>query len=210
MTLGELKTLLMQRCGNRDDLASQIVSELNLVQTTHLERAGSFKPWFLESPLTTLVTVNGDMDVDYPADYLGEIEGSMLWHQATDLSWKKLIKKSYDYIQEKNDESGSPVYYTTGATGFIIGPTPDAVYNLRFRYYKKDSTVSADGDTNLWLTHATDLIIAEVGARICKYHIRDVAGEERFRQDAEEARSRLFVVHEASLHTNRKYGMGED
>lgn len=210
MTLTELITLLQYRCGNRDDLTTPITVELALVQSTHLERAGSFLPWFLESDLTTLSTVAGDMDVAFPADYLAEIEGSTLWYQAEDLSWKKLVKKPYDYIQEKNLEAGAPKYYHVGATGFLIGPTPDAIYTLRFRYYKKDSTVSAGTDTNLWLTYAQDLIVAEVGARVCKYHTRDAVGEERFLQDAIEARSRLFVVHESKQHVNRRYGMGED
>lgn len=210
MTLTEFVALLQQRCGSRDDLETRIKSELTLVQAITLERTGAFIPWFLQSDPTDLATVSGNAQVAYPADYLGELEDSMLWYQDTDLAWHKLNKKSYDYILEKNLDPGAPKYYAVGASNFFIGPVPDAIYPLRFRYYKKDTTLVADGDTNLWLTYAPDLVLAEVGLKICRYHTVDDRTKMEFAQEAAEARQRLFVRHEANQNVNRIFGMGED
>lgn len=210
MTRLELVTLLQQRCGNRNDLESRILSELSFVQRTILEGTGAFTPWFLQSEPTTLVTVAGVDTVDYPTNYLGELEDNMLWYQDSGGTWHKLNKKSYDYILEKNLDPSAPQYFAVGASSFYLGPVPDDVYTLRFRYYQRDSEVAADADTNLWLTYAPDLVLAEVGARICAFHTRDEVGESRFMQAALDARQRLFVQHEAKQNVNRIYGMGED
>lgn len=210
MTRSELVNILQQRCGNRDDLESRILSELSFVQTVILEGTGAFTPWFLQSAPTDLVTVAGNANVAYPANYLGELEDNMLWYQDSGETWHKLNKKSYDYILEKNLDPGVPQYFAVGATGFFIGPVPDDVYTLRFRYYQRDSEVAADGDTNLWLTYAPDLVIAEVGVRICRFHTRDAVGRDEFAQAVLDARQRLFVLHEAKQNVNRVYGMGED
>lgn len=210
MTLAEFIALLQQRCSSRDDLEERIKSELTLVQTITLERTGAFIPWFLQSDPVDIVTVSGNAKVDYPVNYLSELEDSTLWYLGDDAAWHKLIKKSYDYILEKNIESGPPKYFAVGASNFFIGPVPDAVYTLRFRYYKKDTTLVADGDTNLWLTYAPDLVLAEVGLKICRYHTVDDRAKMEFAQEAAEARQRLFVLHEAKQNVNRVYGMGED
>ena len=210
MTRSELVALVQQRCGNRDDLETRILAELGFVQKTVLEGTGAFKPWFLQSDPTDLVTVAGEAKVNYPADYLGELEDNMLWYLDSGGTWQKLNKKSYDYILEKNLDPGVPKYFVVGASNFYIGPTPDAVYTLRFRYIARDTEVAAGGDTNLWLTYAPDLVMAEIGLRICKYHTRDAVAAEEFKQDVMEARQRLFVDHEARQNVNRVYGMGED
>jgi hypothetical protein len=210
MNLGEFVALLSLRCGSRDDLETRIKSELLLVQTISLEQAGAFKPWFLQSDIENLATVAADPTVDFPTDYLGELEDSMLWYQGTDLAWHKLNKKSYDYILEKNIDAGPPQYFAVGATGFFLGPTPDAIYALRFRYYQKDALLVDDTDTNLWLTYAPDLVLAEVGLKICRYHTIDDRVKMEFAQEAAEARQRLFVLHESKQNVNRVYGMGED
>lgn len=210
MTLGELVALLQQRLGSRDDLETRIKTEVTLVQATILEGTGAFKPWFLQSDITTLVTVAGNSTVAYPTDYLSELEDNMLWYQDSGETWHKLNKKSHDYILEKALDPGAPRYFSVGASSFFLGPEPDAAYSLRFRYYHKDTVLSADGDTNLWLTHAPDLMLAEVGAIIAKYHTQDVARMELFANDAAIARQRLFVLHEAKQNVNRVYTFGED
>ena len=108
MTLAEFIALLQQRCGSRDDLEDRIKSELTIVQTITLERTGAFIPWFLQSDPVDIVTVSGDAKVSYPSNYLSELEDSTLWYLGDDAAWHKLIKKSYDYILEKNIESGPP------------------------------------------------------------------------------------------------------
>lgn len=210
MTLAEMVAILSQRCGSRDDIESRIKAEVLFVQGTLLEGTGAFKPWFLQSDPTTLATTAGVSTVDYPADYLAELEDSMLWYQDASGSWHKLLKKSYDYILEKNREPGPPVFYAVGATSFFVHPVPDAVYTLRFRYYFKDDLLINDSDTNLWMTFAPDLMLAETGLILAKYHTRDDSRVAIFEQDALAARQRLFVLHEAKQNVNRVYSMGED
>lgn len=210
MNLREFINLLQLRCGSRDDLETRIKSELTLVQSITLERTGAFIPWFLQSDPTTVATVSGNIKVNYPTDYLAELEDSMLWYQDTGLAWHKLKKKSYDYVLEKNLDPGAPQYFVVGASNFFIGPEPDAIYPLRFRYYKKDTVLTEDADTNLWLTYAPDLVLAEVGLKISRYHTVDDRTKQEFAQEAAEARQRLFVLHEAKQNVNRIYGMGED
>lgn len=210
MNLGEFVSLLGLRCGSRTDLSTRIKTEVAFVQTTVLEGTGAFLPWFLQSAPTNLATVVGDSEVAFPADFLGELEDSMLWYQDAEGNWHKLIKKSYDYILEKNLDSGAPVYYAVGADTFYLAPVPDAVYSLRWRYYQKQAALALDADTNLWLTYAQDLFMAEVGRNIVQYHTQEEKLLPVFIQDAQRARERLFVKHEAMQNVNRIFGMGED
>ncbi len=207
-TLADMVTVLSQRSGNRDDLADRIKSEQRFVQKTVLEGTGAFKPWFLESDPEILTTTANIDAVNFPNDYLGEIENSMLWYQDESGTWRKLIKKPYDYVVGRDDESGPPKYFVIAATSFYIYPTPDKVYSLRFRYYQKEPELVEDTDTNLWLVHAEDLFFAEVGAIINEFHTKDDNQAAKFRQAATVARQRLFVLNAAKENVNRDYEMG--
>lgn len=207
-TLGDMVTIISQRSGNRDDLEDRIKSEQRFVQKTVLEGTGAFKPWFLESDPEPLVTVAGVDSVAFPNDYLGEIENSMIWYQDDEGTWHKLVKKPYDYVVSRDDERGPPKYFVIAATSFYIYPTPDKVYNLRFRYYQKEPELVNDADTNLWLLHAEDLFFTEVGAVINEFHTIDAQKAAAFKEAARVARQRLFVLNEAKANVNRVYEMG--
>lgn len=207
-TVADIVELVSQRSGNRDDLETRIIREIQFVQKNVLEGSGTFRPWFLQSEPTTLVTTSGDSDLAFPADYLDELEESKLWYQDSSGSWHGLKKKPYDNVVEKDLESGPPQYYVIGATGFYLFPVPDAVYTLRFRYYKKDEVLSLTTDTNLWLEFAEDLVIGEVGYNINTFHTIDPGAAASFRAMADVAARRLFVLNEAKRNVNRVYEMG--
>jgi hypothetical protein len=210
MLRDDVFALLAQRLGNRTDLDARMQSELLLLQATILEGTGAFIPWFLESEEITLTAVIGNPNIALPADFLGEIEESPLYlydTSATDI-YTKLAKDDRDILQQKHQAAGITKGYSVNASYIKLAPTPDLAYSYRWRYYAKSASPTSNIE-NLWLKYAADLVIAELGAVMAK-HLQNPTLEGIFHADAQTARNRLYVKHEALANTGRSYQMGDD
>ena len=202
--------IIAQRLGMRTDLDDAILNEMQLVQEVVLEGTGAFLPWFLESTYSAQVTVLDSTDITLPTDFLAEIEGkppALYVVDGTDQQWTDLHKDDLNVLLAKYPAAGTPAEYVITVSHLRIFPRCDAVYNIKFAYYAKDAL---DGDENLWLKHAPDLMIAETGAVMAGKYLQNPEMETQFKNDAQNARTRLYTKHEAMQHTNRRYGMGED
>ena len=210
MLRDDLITLLGQRLGNRTDLDSRMQSELLMLQSVTLEETGAFTPWFLETEIATQACTAGDERLPLPTDFLAEMEEQSLWLYDVNTSpyMLEMQKDSYDVMVQRFPIAGKPRRYALTASYFLLKPTPDIVYTFKMRYYARDTALTTNIE-NKWLLHAPDLVLAELGAVMAK-HIQNPAMEASFRADAQAARSRLYVKHEARAHNGRTYSMGED
>lgn len=172
MTRDEAVALIARRLGNRTDLDSSIVSEMQLAQM-ELEEDSELRPWWLLSEMASTTTADEEMRILLPDDFLAEYENGALWlYTATadsDKRWTGLDKKFLDdAIQTYDDEPGEPEVYARAGNYFRVFPLPDDEYTVKMLYYKKGTELTTD-ITNVWLTHAADLLMGKTGMAMAGY-----------------------------------------
>ena len=110
----------------------------------------------------TGLTTSGNKYLSCPADFLSVFSMAVIDGSG---NYEYLLNKDVNYIRAaypNPSSTGLPQYYAlfgptvvtsviTDELSFILGPTPDAVYNveLHYNYYPESITVAADGRT--WL-----------------------------------------------------------
>ena len=118
----------------------------------------------------TGVTTNNNKYLSCPGDFLSVFSMAVI---DVDGSYEYLLNKDVNFIRAAYPvptDTGLPRYYalfgptvTTGVItdelSFILGPTPDAAYNveLHYYYYPESITVAADGRT--WLGDNYDPVL---------------------------------------------------
>lgn len=71
-----------------------------------------------------------------------------------------LIKLAPDqFFDRDQDQTGRPYYWTYRDGQFLVLPTPQQAYTLKFRYLKSYTALSLDTDTNDFTDNAEDLIM---------------------------------------------------
>lgn len=215
MTKTEFITLLKQRLLNNNDTALNeiIVSEMDHVQSTILEGA-EFWPWFLLSETVNSNTTALERRVAVPEDFLAEWEDGTLWRYDetdSDDKWIELKKDDYDANLARYPGDGSPKKYAQDDSYFYLFPRPDAVYQLRMKYYAKQilPSVLTSSETNAWLTYASDWFLAEVGAIIASLHLDMEKQAMKFDAMAAKAKRRLYVLNTAREEQNNSRHMGD-
>lgn len=228
MNRGEAVAAIQRRLGYYEKKASDIVAELTISQRK-LENGvklpprngmdgGIFMPWFLTSEVQAAVTVIGEQRVALPAavpsvhdGFLAEVEDAALWildpDAEADDPWIELKKLPFDQIIQKYPGTGLPKAYDTIGGYFRIGPTPDEVFDLKIITSNRDLIPAADGNTNLWLTHAPEVLYAHCGLTMAT-SLRDQGALTIFKQEYIDGVWSLFFNTESRLHTNRRYVMG--
>lgn len=74
---------------------------------------------------------------------------------------QRLQRRSFDYIDDMNSTTttqGRPTDYCYYAKQIRLAPYPDAVYSIRIAGDIRLAELSADADTNVWMTDAERLI----------------------------------------------------
>lgn len=201
------------RLGSRTDLAERIGLELAYTQRYELEINASFVPWFLETTVDDLYSTSGYEYIDLPSDFNREIENEPLYRYTTDTdeTLRKLAKKDVDYALDKFQNTvGAPLLYSLTGNQIMLRPIPDDSYRLRFRYYAHDEALSATVEENHWTEFAADWLMNETGFRLALYHLQNPNLAQGFRMEADKSGQKLLRLHEARMHTNRSYQMGED
>jgi len=193
MTIDEVVTLVLNRCGNRSGdsgLTSAALLELKMLQG-RLEEAPD-PPWFLISERADGEVTQSEPRLELPSDFLMELEEGALFLVKGDGTEKELKKDEYDRLRRTylNTEEGEPEWYTIRGKYIYLFPTPDAAYEVRLVYYKRD-TAPATGVTNEWSTYAADVLIAELGMVISGEYLKDERTRKQFETDLAIARKRL-------------------
>jgi hypothetical protein len=210
MILATAISTLKFRLGSRTDSDLDIIIPAEMAQAQfEFERNGT-PPWFLLVEDQALVTIANDRKVALPGDFLLEAEGENLWLVVNGEVVSALTKADYDVSLETFLEvTGVPYGYAMLGQYFHLFPKPDAVYNLRLKYFAADVTPDTllTTDTNLWLTHAPDLLMARAGKRIAAY-LRDPELAQLFMTDEVAAHARLMRENVAREEVNQNRIMG--
>lgn len=212
-------TVLQERLGKRTDLTSAIILiEAEIVRETILE-AADFYPWFLQSEDATLVTVASQEFLSKPTNFLGIDQEndwcSLAYNDTTDTTadpWIPIEVYDWNLVKAKYKDAviGPPEFAAYVNDLIYVRPIPDAVYTLRQRYYASDPTIfPSDGTTNLWLTHATDWVIGEVGYVLASQYIRDAEVIKTFDALRASGKARVYKKHIALQEAAKSRSMGD-
>jgi hypothetical protein len=202
-------SLIATRLGNRTDLDSRIVAEMQYVQEMLENR--EYLPVFLLSDITSLATVADQDYVSLPSDFLREYEEGNLWYYDSTVSagvspWKEMSKRPVQDVKEGYSlTTDSPEVYALLSDKIIVGPVPNAAYTLKFYYYARDAVLSSNIE-NQWLKYAPDLMIALTGLQVATF-IQDATMINTFGAMATDADTRFMNADQARRHANQDYRM---
>jgi hypothetical protein len=216
MNKAQIISAIQQRLSNRTGLSSEIITELDLQQSTILERKGRVVPWFLTSEVATATLFAGEDRLPVPLNFLVESEAGGLFYyvptaQAGGEPWNRLTKLEWtDAILQYQNTEGSPIVYSLAGEYFRVRPLPDQSYTLKLLYIRAEPSFSGQGDdfTNAWSRFAPDLLIATVAEAMARLYIQDFELATALAQDVERGWDRVFAETEAQANTNRSYTMG--
>ena len=137
---------------DRDDLSARIPEFISLTEA-RFNRLLRIRSMETEADQAT---VAGTRTYSLPTDYRQMRTVHLTTNPITPLSY--ITPEIMDRIWA-GSTSGKPVSYTIKGNNIYLGPAPDAVYTIRFLYYKKIPSLSALVSTNDLLTDAPDVYL---------------------------------------------------
>ena len=166
--------IIASRLGKRTDLRDEIISEMDLIIGTELEKTGTYYIWQL-SAFTSASLAAGASSLS--------LSGIIAFHEETPLYRSipgdaVLAKLHYsDAIVPVGDPSLSPTGFPEawtwdGVDQISFDKVTDQIYNIWYRAYMAASSIAglySDSGTNLensWLKYAPDLVIGATGERM--------------------------------------------
>ena len=145
-TKGELKTAAANWL-NRSDLTDRLDEFIELAEAS-LNRNLRTRDMLVRTTTTASAQYIG-----LPADFL-EMQNIELTSTSPP---KRLIyatsDRSDDIRWQKDNTTGTPIYYTIEGDAIQLMPTPDADYTLQINYYKTLPAMSDSGDNWLLVSH---------------------------------------------------------
>lgn len=199
---------IQETLGFRSDLETVIQNRLQDAQID-LELQPPL-PWFLETEISSNVTVIGEERVVVPLDFLQDYEDDGLWYFDGSLAeadqWVLLERQDLEYLRANFPGSGKPEAYTLVGQNYRLFPTPDAVFELKQIYYKTDTLLTTNIE-NDWLKYTPNLLIGEAGL-LLPPAVRSPESTADFQRMAQKARVLLDHATEQRLNSNRRYVMG--
>jgi len=122
---------------------------------------------------TTLSTTAGVDYVALPSDFL-EIENiSVTGGSGVERSLTYQTPEQLDGRFPSGGSTDEPAVYTIMGQRLYLGPTPDAVYSLPFKYYARFTALSADADTNWLLTNHPSIYLFATLAEAAPFTLED-------------------------------------
>ncbi len=201
--------LIMKRLGNSSDLTlrDDIINEMVNAQDTILE-GDILSPWFLVTEETTAVTTLGDERVGLPADFILPWEQGFLFRFDATLPdpYVEMVREDWDEIKEGLNFPGIPTHYDIAGRYILMRPLSDDVYPLRMRYIGRGvslvGTYGVNNIENVWLKHAADWFIGEVGYIIADQYLQQPAAKiKSFQLQAARGRTRVHHLNTAMEET---------
>ncbi|HEY9815331.1 MAG TPA: hypothetical protein V6D20_05960 [Candidatus Obscuribacterales bacterium] len=194
--------IIGQRLSGRTeaDMSAFITGEMDLTQEGILE-GQAFVPWFL-SKVDVLEIGPTAETLELPAGFLMVDLEEGVFIPMDDGTRAEVVPTDWVSATEAYGSGaypmeGLPKYYALyGDNQIQFFPKPDADYDVLFAYLKRDVPVSglAPTGTNLWLTHAPDVFINEVGMA-CAEVVRDKDAYNLFQNRVQRAWKNLETKH---------------
>jgi hypothetical protein len=158
-TLAEIRTTVARKIQN-PDLTGNITSS---VVTSEINRSiryyEKFRFNFNEDLSSITLTADTQVVPSIPSDLSSPlyVNGLMVVDSQVKINLEKLAPDNF--FDRDQDQTGRPYFWTYRDGEFLLLPTPDSAYTLKFRYLKTYTALSADGDTNDFTDNAEDLIM---------------------------------------------------
>lgn len=190
--------MIQEQMGFRVILATSIINYMKLAQVT-LEK-GPTKPWFLIGEEEFTTTTADEERVSLPLNFIQEVDSAMLKYRPDE--WPDepevdLVKEDYDTLRKNfaGVESGPPEAYSLLGNYLRMFPLPDAVYTLRWIYYKPGVVLDTNVE-NEWLKEVPLLLLGTAG-RMMTNASRDKAAYEMFGEWIA-AGQKILMAHDVS------------
>jgi hypothetical protein len=153
-------------------------------------------------------SVSGSMSatseyLSIPDDFLGP------YSLALDNSgYEYLIFKDVNFIREVYPDSsatGTPRYYSIWDDDyFILGPTPDANYDVELHYFHRPTSITESGDGTSWLgTHAESCLYYACLCELAIFQRADQDVMERFEAAYGRAINQMKLIGEGRNRTDQ-------
>jgi len=211
MTGAQALTMLMARLSrSTTTLRANALLEMNQYQID-LEK-GAVLPDFLIVRDTSITLTAGNRLFTLPAAFLRELdEDETLWIIDADGLYQPMEKVDYEDTQaqfDSDDTSELPLYYTLqGLYGYTF-PIPSVNRTLKMSYYAVGTAITDASVENVWLKHASDLLIAGTGTIITSLYVKDSEAALAFAALEARAKKRLLDEQTARQEAGRSRRMG--
>lgn len=155
---------------NRTDFTPQIKNAINATIRNHRRQ----RFWFLETA-TALSCVVSVETVALPTNFFAMQELDVR-ENSNDT---ELISTTFVKIRELNTNlaatPGLPTHYCLYGNNIRLASVPNSAYPLQCYYLKTYQTLSADADTNKWLSAAEDLVVYGAAKLVWAFTIRNTS-----------------------------------
>lgn len=141
---------------HRSDLTSQIPDFIALAEAEFNRR---LRVRDMETAIASTALVSGEYTL--PADF-----EAMKYLRADTSPPKTLLLTTQEYLADKPDQAGTPLYFAISGTKAICWPTSG---NIKGAYYAKIPALTSTNTTNWLMTKHPDLYLFGVIAQACVY-----------------------------------------
>lgn len=158
-TLAQIRSRVARKIKNPDmtgSITSAVITE-EINRSIRFYEKYRFN--FNEELATITLTANIQVVPSIPADLSSPlyVNGLMVIDSQVKINLQKLLPD--DFFNRDQDQTGRPYFWTYRDGQFLLLPTPDSAYPLKFRYLKAYADLSGDSDTNDFTDNAEDLIM---------------------------------------------------
>lgn len=185
--------------------ATEIGASINDAIKLHRSKAY----WFLQQPTSTTKTATTTASNSYVTEPTGLIKLYSL-RVTINSQLQPMEEVSFQEMESLHDgnqtDEGQPYLYNRYGARIRIYPTPDDVYTLTFSglfQLNNAADLSADADTNAWLTDAEILIRTQAKLIMARDYIKDYTAVPALKDALMEAKEALDREHVARTATNR-------
>ena len=181
---------------SRDDLTAEIkLAILSAVEYYKKRR------WPWNEYVDTLSTTASQTYVALPTDF---VELDML-EVTISGSKRPLFKRDYSEIIQwrANSSAGQPTDFALHQNRIELFRTPDDAYTLTIHYLQSLTALSADADTNAWLTDAEELIRLHAKKDLYVNKIRNTKAAQDMQAMEDSVLLRMESWHERRTATGR-------
>jgi len=122
--------------------------------------------WFNEKLADITLTSGNQVIPSIPSDVISvlRVNGIMLIDDQVKINLFHLLPD--EFFNRDNDQTGRPSFYTYRNGEYLVFPTPNEAYPIKFRYLEKYTDLSSDSDTNDFTDNAEDLIMLHAAKNI--------------------------------------------
>lgn len=212
MNFNTILDQIASKTGNWADstLRAVALADLQLVQD-ELEKASDL-PWFLyrEQSITIAATTTA---TNLPTGFIRFDSEFSYLKQTVDNRAKFVIplpmEKFVEYAAWANSTADRIVAYALTSTQLLSAPALVSDVDLSIYAAFKDSTIPSDAaSTNLWATHAPQVLIYETAARVAGEHLQDYDLAARLNMRAQAAWTVLKTHSDAYKYSHLDWVMG--